>query len=223
MKLYVVATPIGNLDDLTERAREVLCTVPVVFAEDTRHSKVLLDHLGARPQLQSYHQHTSIGRVDALLDILEHNDAALVTDAGTPGVNDPGGRLIEAALERFPDLEVVPIPGPSALMAAASISGLPLDEFLFLGFPPHKKGRKTFFDRVQNTASAVIFYESTHRIGKALDELIARQPERKVVVCREITKKFETTYRGTAKEVANRISQGERRGEFVVVVAPIDY
>lgn len=221
MTLYVVATPIGNLEDITERAKMILTRVPVVFAEDTRHTKRLLDHLGVRPQLISYHHHTTAGRLAGLLDALEYSDAALVTDAGTPGVNDPGGIFIEAALARFgATLAIVPIPGPSALVTAASISGFPMDEFLFLGFPPHKKGRKTFFDRVSTTDTSVIFYESTHRISKALVEIHQRMPKRLLVVCRELTKKFETIYRGTAAEVLEEIKKTSTKGEFVIVVGP---
>lgn len=219
--LYVVATPIGNLEDITLRAQRVLTSVPVVFAEDTRRTKTLLQHLGAMPMLVSYHQHTTPGKLQSLLDTLAQNDVALVTDAGTPGVNDPGGRLVEAALKRFgDDLAVVPVPGPSAIIAAASVSGLPMDSFVFLGFPPHKKGRQTFFDEAASIARAVIFYESVHRIQKAMQEIATRQPERAVVVCREITKQFETTYRGTAREVAQLLAHEKPRGEYVVVLAP---
>lgn len=219
--LYVVATPIGNLTDLTERARAVLTTVPAVFAEDTRRARVLLGHVGATPRLYAYHHHTPSRRLASLLDVLASGDAALVTDAGTPGVSDPGGVLISAALDRFGDaLKVVPVPGPSAIAAAASVSGFPMDSFRYLGFPPHKKGRRSFFDDLAATASAVIFLESPYRIQRTLRELVERQSERRVVVCRELTKQFETTYRGTAREVSRTIDGERPRGEYVVVVAP---
>lgn len=221
MTLYVVATPIGNLSDLTLRAREVLATVPLVFAEDTRQAKKLLDHIGVRPRLVSYHHHTTPRQLEGLLDQLELSDAALITDAGTPGVNDPGGVLIARALDRFgAALKVVPIPGPSALITAASISGFPMDLFLFLGFPPHKKGRQTFFERVAAHEDSVIFYESPHRIMKALQTLAERQPQRKIVVARELTKQFETITRGTAAEVASALAATAPRGEYVVIVGP---
>lgn len=219
--LYIVATPIGNLSDFTERAREVLKTVPVLFAEDTRRTKILLDHIGAHPRLMSYHHHTTPAKLEKLLDVLAEEDAALVTDAGTPGVNDPGGQFIATALKRFgEELRVVPIPGPSALVAAASISGFPMDEFLYLGFPPHKKGRQTFFDRLSACECAVIFYESPHRILKAIHEVSDREPERQLVICRELTKQFETVTRGAAAEVEAVLANVAPRGEYVVVVGP---
>ncbi|MFA5954605.1 MAG: 16S rRNA (cytidine(1402)-2'-O)-methyltransferase [Patescibacteria group bacterium] len=219
--LFVVATPIGNLEDLSLRARKILSTVPIVLAEDTRRTRVLLAHLSAHPTLASYHQHTIKTKRDQLLSYLETSDVALVTDAGTPGISDPGGLFIEEALRRFgSSLSIVPIPGPSALATTASISGFPMDAFLFLGYPPHKKGRKTFFDRVAATHDAVIFYEAPHRIQKALRELSLRIPQRLLVVCRELTKHFETVYRGSAEELAVSLGNEKPRGEYTVVVAP---
>lgn len=223
MTLYVVATPIGNLQDLSERAREVLSTVPLVLAEDTRVTAKLLAHIKARPRVLAYHQHSTPERISELLENLRTNDAALVTDAGTPGVSDPGGRLIQEAYSIFgDDIRIVPIPGPSAVMAAASICGFPMNEFVFLSYPPHKKGRKTFFDNVAKTEMAVIFFESVHRIDKALNELKNRCPNRQLVVCRELTKKFETVSRGTVVEIEAKLNSSPQKGEYVVVVAPND-
>ncbi|MFA7286260.1 MAG: 16S rRNA (cytidine(1402)-2'-O)-methyltransferase [Patescibacteria group bacterium] len=221
-KLYVVATPIGNLGDITIRAQEVLKTVPVVLAEDTRRTRTLLSHLGAHPKLVSYHQHTSPAKSKALVRLLEQSDVALVTDAGTPGIADPGGQFVAAVVETYGDsVQVVPLPGASALAAAASIAGCSMDRFVFAGYPPHKKGRATFFDGVATHAMAVIFYESPHRISKALQAVAERQPERQIVVCRELTKQFETIQRSSAREAADRIADGEHRGEFVVVLHPV--
>lgn len=221
MSLYIVATPIGNLKDITERAREVLCSVPVIFAEDTRVTKKLLDHIGSTAKLIAYHQHTSLHKLEDLLSILAANDVALVTDAGTPGVSDPGGQLIEVAHKKFgEDINIIPIPGPSAVVAAASVAGFPMDEFVFLGYPPHKKGRKTFFDKIANIESSVIFFESVHRINKALEELVLRCPDRQLVVCRELTKKFETITRGQVNEVQKLLNTHAVKGEFVLILGP---
>ena len=222
--LFVVATPIGNLADLSERARQVLVAVPVVFAEDTRRTGILLRHLGTRPRVIAYHRHTSPARLAALLEVLTKSDAALVSDAGTPGVNDPGGLFIARALDRFgSEVRIVPIPGPSAIIAAASISGFPMDAFTFFGFPPHKKGRQTFFNTIAVAEAAVIFYESPHRIQSAVAELAKRCPTRQGVVCRELTKQFETMYRGNVASLAQQIIAEQPRGEYVVVLAPLNF
>lgn len=222
--IYIVATPIGNLKDISERAREVLTRVPVILAEDTRRTKILMSYLGLSTRLISYHHHTSLFKLNSLLDLLAEHDLALVTDAGTPGINDPGGVLIAHAWERFGDkLRIVPVPGPCAFVAAASVSGFPMDEFTFLGFPPHKKGRQSFFEIVTSIDSSVIFYESPHRIGKSLMTLAEHDPERLILVARELTKKFETLYRGGARAIAEQLSVNAPPGEYVVVVAPRGY
>lgn len=221
-KLYIVATPIGNLDDLTIRAREVLISVPVVLAEDTRRTRQLLTHLGVHPQLISFHQHTTPKKRASLVRLVEASDVALVTDAGTPGIADPGGQLVAAVVLAYGEVvSVVPIPGVSAVAAVASISGFSMDSFVFAGFPPHKKGRESFFDRLATFEVAVIFYESPHRVVKALAAVAARQPLRNVVVGRELTKKFETITRGTAEELAAWIATSTVRGEFVLVLGPV--
>lgn len=221
MALYVVATPIGNLEDVTERSKRILREVPIVFAEDTRVSKKLLDHIDSKAKLLAYHHHTTDKKIEDLLHYFESGDVALVTDAGTPGVSDPGGKLIEAVVQKFGnEIDVVPIPGPSAVVTAASISGFPMDEFVFLGYPPHKKGRKTFFDKIASIDSAVIFFESVHRIEKALNELAERDTDRQLVLCRELTKKFETIERGTVGDVLSKIEGKSQKGEFVLVLAP---
>ena len=225
MKLYIVATPIGNLGDITLRALEVLKSVPIIFCEDTRVSSKLLKHYEINTPTVSYHQHSSVGKIDFLLDKLaSEGSSALITDAGTPGISDPGNLFIEAVLERFGDTcEIIPIPGPSALISLLSISGLPTDKFLFLGFLPHKKGKETIIKKILASQETVIFYESTHRIIKTLEKIISMMPDgannqRRMVVGRELTKKFETIYRGTANQILEKIKNDSFKGEFVVII-----
>lgn len=221
MTLFVVATPIGNLADLTSRATDVLRRAPVVFAEDTRQARKLLSHIGAHPRLVAYHHHTRGGALEKLLDVLEASDVALVTDAGTPGISDPGGLLIAAALDRFGrSLTITPIPGPSALTAAVSVAGFPTDRFHMYGFPPHKKGRQTYFQEIAALSETVVFFESSHRIQKAMAELSVLAPDRSCMVARELTKLFETIERGSVREVAGALATVQPRGEYVVVLGP---
>lgn len=220
-KLYIVATPIGNLSDITLRAIETLKQVDLILCEDTRVSKTLLDRYDISTKVSSYHQHSGTGKIDSLLEKLKTGiDLALITDAGTPGISDPGNLLIAEVLKKIgDDCEIIPIPGPSAVISALSISGLPTDKFLFLGFIPHKKGRETLFKRIASSPETIVFYESTHRIMKtmqSLSELLDN--ERRVAVCRELTKKFETIYRGNINQVLEKIKNDTTKGEFVVIV-----
>ncbi len=221
--LYVIGTPIGNLSDLSERAKTTLASVDVILCEDTRVSAKLLNAFEIHVPTLSYHQHSGAFKTDKIIALLEGDkNLALVTDAGTPGISDPGGKLIEDLIAHFGErLIVTPIPGPCAIVAALSIAGVPADEFVFLGFPPHKRGRRSFFERIHLMHSTVVFYESTHRILKSLGELGERMPERKLVVCRELTKMFETIYRGTPAEVTAKLESSSIKGEFVIVVSPI--
>lgn len=216
--LYIVATPIGNLKDIAPRALETFRGVDLILCEDTRVTQKLLTHYGIEKSLMSYHQHSKLQKTDYIVNLLrEGKDLALVSDAGTPGISDPGNKLIESVVSELQDkAKIVVIPGPSAITAAASISGFSMDSFLFLGFPPAKNKRKKFFKEVMGAKYPVIFYESPHRILKTLNELILS--DAKMVVCREMTKKFETVYRGTAKEVIEKIKKDVLKGEFVVIV-----
>jgi 16S rRNA (cytidine1402-2'-O)-methyltransferase len=190
--LYIVATPIGNLSDITSRALETLRGVSIILCEDTRVTKKLLDHYEIKQaKLISYHHHTSDKKTDELVELIKKNEVALVTDAGTPGISDPGGKIIEKIADQVP---VVPIPGASAVIAALSISGFPTDKFLFLGFIPHKKGRNKFLNEVTQEKRTVVFYESCHRIVKCLEQFRELNTTKKFVVGRELTKKFETIY-----------------------------
>lgn len=214
---YVVATPIGNLEDVSLRALSVLANVDLILAEDTRITKRLLERYNIRgAKLISYHQHSSVKKMEQIEKLVRNRDTALVTDAGTPGICDPGGKLIAQLAERISGLRITPVPGPFAAAAALSISGFPADNFVFMGFPPHKKGRETFFQRLAGYDKTVVFYESPHRILKTLQRLTPFM--RKLVVVRELTKQFETIYRGTAEEVMRELGNNIR-GEFVVVVS----
>ena len=172
-KLYIVATPIGNLEDISMRALRILGEVDFVLCEDTRVTSKLLSHYEIRTKTISYHQHSGNAKVNKILELLESGkNLALVSDAGTPGISDPGGKLVAAALEKLgADVSVESVPGPSAVTAALSITGIPTDKFVFMGFPPHKKGRQTFVERIGDSIYPVVVYESKHRILKFLEEL----------------------------------------------------
>lgn len=221
--LYLVATPIGNLEDITLRALEALKTVDLILCEDTRVTHKLLSHFAIATPMLSYHQHSRLTKVEEIIRQLEQGkNLALVTDAGTPGIADPGGRLISELLKVLPQLKVVPIPGTSALTALASVAGLPVDRFWFLGFPPVKKRRQAWFQEVITAKYPVIFYEAPYRIIKTLSELellaltLKKTPQ--AVVGRELTKKFETIYRGELKSVIEQIQHDPIKGEFVVII-----
>lgn len=219
--LTIVATPIGNLEDITLRAINALSSADLILAEDTRVTRVLLDRYNIKKEILSYHQHSGFTKIERIIELLrEGKNLALVTDAGTPGISDPGGFLISEALKAIPDLKIVPIPGPNAAIAALSISGFPTDEFVFLGFPPHKKGRQKFFKNISEIKSTVVFYESKHRILKALDNLekLSETGDREIMIARELTKQFETIYRGTLSEIKPRLTDKNLLGEFVVVI-----
>ncbi len=221
-KLFVVATPIGNLQDVSDRTKETFASVDAILCEDTRVTQHMLHTLGIKKHLVAYHQHSDDIRVKDISEMIEQGkNLALVSDAGTPSISDPGGKLVQELVKKFgKELVIVPIPGPSALIAALSVSGFPADEFIFLGFPPHKKGRQTFFKRLDTIDSTIVYYESTHRIEKSMEELFAIVADRPVIVCRELTKIYETIYRGTAKEILDALKTSSMKGEFVVVVAP---
>lgn len=216
-KLYIVATPIGNLSDMTLRALETLKSVDFVLCEDTRVSKKLLDHYNIQKPLISYHQHSDYKKVREIKDLLDDGkDLALVTDAGTPGISDPGNMLIAELLKN--NVSIVPIPGVSAIATALSICGFPTDKFLFLGFPPHKNKRQKFFKEAVSHEFTTAFYESGHRILKCLKELKEYlDPKRQIMIGRELTKQFETVYRGTIDEVMADMK--DERGEFVVIIS----
>ncbi|WP_227367999.1 16S rRNA (cytidine(1402)-2'-O)-methyltransferase [Halomonas sp. M20] len=219
--LYVVATPIGNLDDLSARAIQTLASVNLIAAEDTRHSARLLHHLDIRTPLLSLHEHNETGRVEQLAQRLEQgDDLALISDAGTPLICDPGFVLVRALRER--GVHVVPVPGPCALIAALSAAGLPTDRFLFAGFLPAKDGaRKTMIQSMSEREETLVFYESPHRIQATLRAFGELLKDRQLVVARELTKTFETFLEGTAAQLLARMEEdsNQARGEFVIMVA----
>lgn len=215
--LYVVATPIGNLEDISFRAIRILKEVSLIACEDTRVTRNLLNYYQILKPTVSYHQHSNSGKIDFLIEKLKRGESiALVSDAGTPGISDPGGLLVKAAV--IEGINVEAIPGPSAVISALSVSGLPTDRFLFLGFLPHKKGRETLIREIIEAKQTVIFYESVHRIHKVLEQLNHAGLNREVVLCRELTKKFETIYRGSVSKIINELTDEQTKGEFVVIV-----
>lgn len=223
-KIYIVATPIGNLEDVTYRAVRILGEVDMVLCEDTRVTKRLLDHYEIQTPTLSYHAQSGVAKVEKIFDLLDQGkDLALVSDAGTPTISDPGVQLIQQLKERYQDsVSIVPIPGPSASLAALSISGFPTAPHIFLGFLPHKKGRKTLFERIASSKETCIFYESPHRILKTLESLADVLPEsRNILVARELTKLYEETLQGSPKEVLEYFKNNpdKIKGEFVVLVS----
>lgn len=218
--LYLVATPIGNLSDITKRALEVLGMVNLVVCEDTRVSKKLLAHYSINTPTTSYHHHSPQSVLDSLIRRLQSGESlAYISDAGTPGISDPGGKLVEQAA--IASIKVVPIPGASAVTAALSVAGFNTQNYMFLGFPPHKKGRQTFFRELCKSDYVVVIYESTHRIIKTLTELANLLPQNKLVVGRELTKQFETVYRGTASAIIEQLKNSSTKGEFVVIIGKV--
>lgn len=216
--LFIIATPIGNLGDITFRAIDVLKSVDLVLCEDTRQTKKLLDYYKIQKPAISYHQHSKLKKVDYIVNELKAGkNIALVSDAGTPGISDPGNKLVDAAVRE--GILVVPIPGPSAVIAALSISGFSTDSFVFYGFMPHKKGKETLIKKIAGNEIVSIFYESTHRIVRTLEKMKSfLEPQRQVVICRELTKMFETIYRGSVEEVLEKLQKDKVLGEFVVIV-----
>jgi 16S rRNA (cytidine1402-2'-O)-methyltransferase len=218
--LAIVATPIGNLGDLTLRALETLKDVDAIVCEDTRVTAKLLAHYKVQKPLISCHEHTDEKKLAGIIERLKRGEKfAYVTDAGTPGISDPGNYLVEKALAA--GVTVLPIPGPTALGAIVSVAGIDLREFLFKGFPPHKKGRETFFKEVAGSSLPVIYYESPHRVVRNLALLAELAPEKKIVLGRELTKMFEEVIRGNVTEALSYFEShpDKVRGEFVVVVS----
>lgn len=218
--LFVIATPIGNLEDISDRARKLLGQVGTVLAEDTRHSGLLLSRLGIKAKLLSYHDHNERERTPELIKLLAAGeDLALISDAGTPCISDPGYRIVRACHEA--GIKVSAVPGPSSLVAALSISGLPSDRFTFEGFlPPKGAKRERRVEQILAATCTSIVFESTHKIGRLMGELAAKAPEREVVIVREISKVYEELLRGSAAQLNKQvIERAGLKGEIVVLVA----
>ena len=220
--LYVVATPIGNLADLTFRAETTLKAVNLIAAEDTRTSRKLLMHYNIDSPLIAYHDHNEINQAKQLVKKLKNGDSiAIISDAGTPGISDPGYRIVNLA--RKENIEVVTIPGPSAVTAALSISGIPTDHFYFEGFLPPKKGRKTRFELLESLPATVVIFESPQRVVKTLKDIHNYWGNRIISVCRELTKMYEETFIGTIMDAEAYFSKSKPKGEFVLLVAKKGY
>lgn len=218
--LYIAGTPIGNLKDITLRALDVFKKVDKIACEDTRVSSKLLRHFEIKKELISLHEHSNEGRIQHIINILNSGESiAYISDAGTPGISDPGGKLIEAAV--VADIPVIPIPGVSAVPTILSISGIPTNSFSFYGYPPHKKGRQKFLDKILAEDKPVVIYESKYRIKKLLEELMKKNiNDRKVILGNDLTKKFEVVERGSVSEILESDTVHSAKGEFVLVIAP---
>ena len=215
--LYLVATPIGNLEDMSPRAVRVLREASLIAAEDTRHTGKLLKHFEIETQLTSYFEHNKLNKLDYILDKLGTGDVALVSDAGTPAINDPGYELVRAALASNHD--VVPVPGPSAPITALAVSGLPTDSFLYLGYLPSKTSdRHKRLQEVESHPYTLIFFESPHRIVESLEDLLSILGDRRICVAREMTKLFEEYWRGTISGAVEYFKSQPARGEFTLVI-----
>ncbi len=218
-KLFMVATPIGNMGDMTYRGVETLKSVDLIACEDTRVTKKLLMHYGIDTQTVSLNQHASPEKIQHLISQLQSGKSiAYVTDAGTPGISDPGNQLVAACVEE--GVDVVAVPGASAISAIISIAGVDMQKFLFMAYPPHKKGRHTFFEKLASSENPVIYYDSVHRVLKNLDLLEEKKPGAQVILGRELTKMFEQVARGTAGEVREHFIENpsQVKGEFVIIV-----
>lgn len=222
-KFYVVATPIGNMGDITLRALEMLKNVDLILCEDTRNTRKILEKYEIKTPTMSYHAQSKLSKIDKIFELLEAGkNLALVSDAGTPTISDPGAILISKIKEKFEgEVQVIPIPGATALIAALSASGLPTHEFTFLGFLPHKKGRETIFREITEAKRTMVFYESPHRILKTLESLAKFCPNKKVCLARELTKIYEEFKIGNPAELLQYLQKNpeKQKGEFTVLVS----
>jgi len=219
--LYIVSTPIGNLEDITFRAIRILKDSSLIAAEDTRRSKVLLSHYNISTPTISYYEHNRYTRIPKLIDhLIDGKDIALITDAGTPGISDPAYRLIRAAINS--DCRVESIPGASASLAALVASGLPTDRFIFEGFLPHKKGRKGKLEKVKDIDATIIFYESPNRLVRTLKDILEYIGDRPIAIGRELSKKFEEIMRGRVSDILSHYNTNKPKGEFVIVIGKDD-
>lgn len=216
--LYICGTPIGNLEDITLRVLKILKEVKLIAAEDTRHTKKLLNHYQINTKVTSYYEYNKIKKATYLVEMLKNSqDIALVSDAGMPGISDPGYVLVNLALKN--NIKLIPIPGVSALITALVVSGLPTDKFVFEGFIPRKiKERKRYFKSIENEERTIIFYEAPHRLKRALKDMLEIWGDRKIVIARELTKMYEEIIRGKLSRVLSEINAKDIKGEITLVV-----
>jgi 16S rRNA (cytidine1402-2'-O)-methyltransferase len=215
--LYLVATPIGNLEDMSPRGVRILREAVLIAAEDTRHTKILLGHFDIKTPLTSYYEHNKLTKLDYILEKLSAGDVALVSDAGTPAINDPGYELVQAALAS--GFDVRPVPGPSAPISALTVSGLPTDAFLYLGYLPHKSSeRHNRLNEVSEQPFTLIFFETPHRIADSLEDIRSTLGNRRICVAREMTKLYEEYWRGDVSGAIEHFGSKEARGEFTLVI-----
>ncbi|MDP2820897.1 MAG: 16S rRNA (cytidine(1402)-2'-O)-methyltransferase [bacterium] len=225
MKLFIVATPIGNLSDFSKRAKETLEQVDLILAEDTRQTAKLLNFFGIEKPIISYHQHSKLMKLEQIKGLLlDNKNLALACDSGTPGISDPAGELIDFLHKEIPQIEIIPIPGPSAIISALSVCGFSANQFLFVGFPPTKTKRKKFFEEALKYTKTIVFYESPFRLIKTLEnikeELEKNSQKRKIFVIKEISKMFEKSWRGEIDTVIKNLKSEKIRGEFVIILSP---
>lgn len=220
MTLYIVATPIGNLEDISHRAVRILKEVELILCEDTRTSRIFLNKYEIKTPTSSFHSYTSEAKLEALIrELKSGKNMALISDAGTPGISDPAYNLVNAAVNA--GIEVVPIPGAAAFLTALMASGLPMDKFIYLGFVPAKKGRVTLFESLKNGEKTAVLYESPHRILKTLSQMKEILGDNRIIViARELTKMHETFHRGTLGQIYEEFSKTPAKGEMVLLVAP---
>lgn len=226
MKLFIIATPIGNLGDFSKRAKETLEQVDLILAEDTRQTAKLLGFFGIKKPLISYHQHSKLVKLEQIKGfLLDNKNLALVCDSGTPGISDPAGELIDFLNKEIPQVEIIPIPGPSAIISALSVCGFSANQFIFAGFPPTKTKRKKFFEETLKYPKTIVFYESPFRIIKTLEnikeELDKNNQKRNIFVIKEISKMFEKSWREEIDEIIKNLKSEKIRGEFVIILSPI--
>jgi 16S rRNA (cytidine1402-2'-O)-methyltransferase len=217
--LYLVSTPVGNLEDITHRALNVLREVDLIAAEDTRVTGRMLKHFGISKPMMSFYEHNEKGRIVQLIERLNSGDSvAVVSNAGTPGISDPGYPLVRACVDE--EIEIIPIPGATALVPAVVASGLPVNEFWYRGFPPRRPGRRDrFLEESKGAEATLVFYESPYRIKKLVEACLNVYGDRQCALCRELTKKFEEIVRGSLSDILERMNEKEPRGEYVLVVA----
>ncbi len=221
MSLYVIATPIGNLEDISFRAIRILKEVDFILCEDTRVSKKILDYYKIKKPLISFHHHSSNNKYEKILKILESKKSvALISDAGTPNISDPGGELVEFVREKIPNIGIEPIPGPSAIISALSVSGIKADKFLFFGFLPHKKGRLSMIKEILSSKYPVVFYESKYRLFKLIQELKIMDFNKNIMIFRELTKMHYSFYKNSLEELSKIFEQDKNalKGEFTIII-----